>query len=120
MEERRYQFTYRFIETNTFKKKHGKMSKSVRDDLDFYLMLGRGELIKETGGLREIKIKDPSGKESWNVVFAAYYCPKIRARIYYLLLKYPPNVLESLDQEEKNKLRMLKEKVDKYIGFNYG
>jgi hypothetical protein len=121
MEERRDSVSCVFVETDAFSTKHGKVSESVREDLYFYLMLGRGEPIEGTGGLKEIRLEsgDPDGKK-WDVVFAAYNYPAKKERIYFLLVKLPKNVIKNLNQEQKRKLMILKEKVDEYVRRYYG
>ncbi|OHB78063.1 MAG: hypothetical protein A2Z25_24650 [Planctomycetes bacterium RBG_16_55_9] len=120
--ERDYIFTYKFIETDAFRTKNRILSESARDDLDFYLMIGRGKLIDDTGGLKIIRcdIGGSRGKDDRDIVFAAYNCPRIRTHLFYLLVKYPVSVIENMSQEQKSELRTLKKKVDKYVHRKYG
>lgn len=122
MEDIYYEFTHRFKETNAFSAINGKMSESARRDLHFYLMQGRGELISGTGGLKVIRcdIGGAGKREIRDVVFAAYNCPRIRTRIYYLLAKCRAGFVKDLSEEERNLLTRLKEKVDKYVRRKYG
>jgi hypothetical protein len=84
-------------------------------------MIGRGEFIADTGGLKEIRcgIAGVNGKEGWDVVFADYNYPEIKVRIYFLLVKFPIDAISKLSQEQKRKLRMIKEKLDEYVDLYY-
>ncbi len=123
MKKRIYEFKYIFIETNTFNKNSGKISESVRDRLYFDLILGRGEFIEGTGGLKEIQcgIGGADGKTGWDLVFADYNYPEIKEHIYFLLAKFPINITNGviLSQEQKTKLRMIKEKLDEFVDRYY-
>lgn len=121
MKEYIYEFRYIFIETNNFNKDYGKIGKSERERLYFDLMLGRGEIIEDTGGLKKIRcgIAGDNGKEGWEVVFTDYVFPDIRVRIYLLLVKFPLDIKRSLSQKQKKELRKLKEEADYYVGLLY-
>lgn len=121
MEEREYKFKYKFIETNAFNKDYGKISESERERLYFDLMLGHGEIIEDTGGLKKVRcgIAGDNGKKGWEVVFSDYVFPDIRVRIDLLLVKFPLNTRRSLSQKLKTELRKLKEDADYYIGCYY-
>lgn len=121
MKERIYEFSYRFIETNIFNTNYGRISKSVRERLYFDLMLGGGEPIENTGGLKTIRcgIGGRYGRTGWEVVFADYIYPDIRVHIYLLLTKLPLNIGDSLSEEQKSELQKLKEKADYYMGLYY-
>jgi hypothetical protein len=111
-----------FIETDAFATKPCKISESVRERLYFDLMLGRGTIIEDTGGLKEFRCGSgaPDGKGYWDVVFADYNCPATRVCVYFLLVKFPNDVIKKLSQEQKDKLRILKGKVDEYVLRHYG
>jgi len=80
-------------------------------------MIGRGELMENTGGLKEIRcgIAGADGKEGWDVVFADYNYPEMKEHLYFLLIKFPIDFIKTLNQEEKRKLRMIKEKLDEDV-----
>ena len=121
MEERGYKFKYRFMETTAFRKDYGRISESERQRLHFDLMLGRGEIIEDTGCLKKVRcgIAGDDGKEGWEVVFADFTYPDIGVKLYLLLLKYPLRKKRYLSSEMRNELRKLKEKVDYFIGCYY-
>jgi hypothetical protein len=115
-------FKYKFIETDAFRTKNGILSKSAQDDLDFYLIIGRVKPIEGTGGLKVVRC-DIGGfrkKEERDIVFAAYSCPHIRTYIFYLLVKYPIDVIDTMNKEQKKEFKTLKQKVDTFIRQKYG
>ena len=113
---------HKFLETDAFVTKPCKISETLWDELYFYLILGRGAIIEDTGGLKEFRCGSgaPDGKGCWDVVFAAYNCPTTRVCLYFLLVKFHIDVIKKLTQEQKDKLRILKGKVDEYVLRHYG
>jgi len=121
MKEHSYVFRYIFIETDIFNEDYGTISESERERLYFDLMLGAGEFIENTGGLKKTRcgIGGRHGKTGWQVVFADYAYPDKSVHIFILLLKFPLNLGHDLSRKERSELRKLKEKADYYVGLYY-
>ena len=52
-------------------------------------------------------------------MFADYNYPEIRVHLYFLLARFPIDAISKLSQEQKKKLRMIKEKLDEYVDLHY-
>lgn len=114
MSERKYTFEYVFLETEVFAR---TISESERERLYFDLMRGKGEYITDTGGLKRIRYGPYGhrGRKGQEVVFAEYSYPDIRKRIFLVLNQFPLPLDRTLSEEEKEILRQLKAKADRYI-----
>ncbi|MFX0204167.1 MAG: hypothetical protein ACFFCW_49345, partial [Candidatus Hodarchaeota archaeon] len=102
MEEHRCEVKYIFVETDAFRNSPSskRLSQSERKRLYFDLMLGQGKPIKGLGGLKEVR-SGPGGshgrtRTGWEVVFAEYVYPDVRARIFALLVKFPVGIQTTL------------------------
>ena len=110
-----------FFEARSFdvETKYGKISDSDRERLEFDIMLGRGEVITGTGGLKQIRcgLGGCYGKKhGWQVVFADY--PKYS--ITFLLIRFPDKHKKSLSRYELKKLKEAKKQLDLLVDLKYG
>ena len=92
-----------FIETPIFTKQI-KVLVTDDDSVRAYRAAGKGDLIQGTGGLRKIRMA-AGGQGKSGSVRVIYFLATIE--IIYLVLAYPKNVKESLNQAEKSELKKL-------------
>jgi len=110
-----------FFEARSFdvKTKYGKISDSDRERLEFDIMLGRGEVIAGTGGLKQIRCGLGGcyrKKHGWQVVFADY--PEYS--ITFLLIRFPDKHIKALSRYELKKLKEAKKRIDSLVELKYG
>ncbi len=113
----------KFIEARSFdvETKYGKISDSDRERLEFDIMLGRGEVIAGTGGLKQIRcgLGGCYGKKhGWQVVFASYYYPEYS--VTFLLIRFPDKYIKDLSRYELKKLKEAKKRIDLLMDLKYG
>ena len=111
----------KFIEARSFdvETKYGKISDSDRERLEFDIMLGRGEVITGTGGLKQIRcgLGGCYGKKhGWQVVFADY--PEYS--VTFLLIRFPDKYIKGLSRYELKKLKEAKKSIDLLVELKYG
>jgi ferric iron reductase protein FhuF len=121
MRESERQFRYIFIETDNFSSKGGHLSESARQRLYFDLMLGHGEIIANTGGLKRMTCGRAGShtRSGRRIVFAEYSYPDVNTRFFLLLARFPENVVQNLSEAERRQLKTLKQNADYYIEQRY-
>ena len=121
MRESERQFRYIFIETENFGRRGGHLSESERQRLYFDLMLGHGETIASTGGLKKM-ICGKAGlhtRSGRHIVFAEYSYRDVNTRFFLLLARFPESVVQNLSEAERKQLKKLKQEADYYIEQRY-
>jgi hypothetical protein len=123
MSVRKYSWEYIFIESKVFVQNHGPISKPDRERLYFDLAQGNGDPIPRTGGLKRIRCglggHRGTSENAWEVVFAEYVYSDIRKRVFMLVDRCPLALRGDLSEEEEEKWRQHKEKLDELMGHYY-
>lgn len=112
---------HEFIEASSFSKKSkfGKIRESDRERLEFDIMLGKGDVIPGTGGLKQIRCGLGGcygATNAWQVVFADY--PEYS--ITFLLIRFPGKYKQTLTAGESTELKKIKRRLDRLMGKHYG
>jgi hypothetical protein len=111
-----------FYQSRSFERElegFGVISPSDMRRLEFDIMLGHGETIEGTGGLKQVRcgLGGFAGKScGWQVVFADYP----GCQITVLLIKFPDKIKRRLNKKEKEELRESKQQLDEEIKRKFG
>ena len=105
-----------FIEFSAFSRlvKAGSITGEMLHDVQKDIMLGGGDTIGGTGGLKKIRCAAAGRGKSggWRIIFADY--PRQAKTIF--IAAYPKNAKSNVTPAEKVVLRELKAELDRTVG----
>ena len=98
-----------FIESSSFSKRAGQEDPSVLREVQLEILKhpAGGDLIQGTGGLRKIRLKDPSRGKGKRGGFRVVYLDLSDIEKTYLLAMYDKNEKGDISGDEKKMLKKL-------------
>jgi len=109
-----------FIETAAFTRlvKSGRISDVMLHNLQNEIITGKGDPIRNTGGLKKIRFAGVTGGKSgvWRAIYADY--PQFNITI--LIFAFPKNVQENLTADQVKELKKIKSVTDQEMVKRYG
>ncbi|MEK7721202.1 MAG: type II toxin-antitoxin system RelE/ParE family toxin [Elusimicrobiota bacterium] len=102
-----------FIETSAFQKRIDRVGATVLDNIQTELLKNpdAGKVIPGTGGLRKLRIADPSRSKGKRGGYRAIYLDITAVEQIYLLALYDKDEKDDISQDEKRILKTLVRKL---------